>query len=70
LGQKKGKRFKRNPRTVNASAQRVIVRFMGWRILFFENKDDQTFTVNGERYRTMINDFLWSEVIDMILNDK
>lgn len=36
---------------------------------FFENEYGKTCTVNGERYRTMLSDFLWQHLTDMDLND-
>jgi len=34
---------------------------------FFINEDDQALTINGERYRVILNDFLWLELIEMNL---
>ena len=36
---------------------------------FFENESGATVTVNGLRYRTMINEFLWPESEDMDVDD-
>lgn len=36
---------------------------------FFENEAGETVTVNGLRYRTMINDFLWPELDDIDVDD-
>jgi hypothetical protein len=36
---------------------------------FFKNETGATVTVNGMRYRAMINDFLWPELEDIDVND-
>ena len=36
---------------------------------FFENEDGAAVPVHGLRYRTMINEFLWSELEDMDVED-
>ena len=36
---------------------------------FFENKARAAVSVNGLRYRTMINEFLWPELEDMDMDD-
>ena len=36
---------------------------------FFENEARAAVSVNGLRYRTMINDFLWPELEDMNVDD-
>lgn len=36
---------------------------------FFQTEDGAAVTVNGERYRAMITNFLWQELVDMDLTD-
>lgn len=36
---------------------------------FFENEAGKTVTVNGERYRSMLTNFLWSQIKNLNLND-
>lgn len=36
---------------------------------FFENEDGQAVTVDGERYRTMLRDFLWPAIMNMDLDN-
>ena len=54
--------------------QRVTVwcSFLAGRIIgsyFFENEAGAAVSVNGLRYRTMINEFLWPELEDMDVDD-
>lgn len=37
---------------------------------FFKNDVGEAITVNGERYRSMINNFFWLELNNMDVNDK
>lgn len=37
--------------------------------LFFQNEAGRAVTVNGDRYRDMINDFLWQELEDINLDE-
>ena len=49
-----------------------LVRFLGRRglpALFFENEAETAVSVNGLRYRTMNNEFLWPEWKDMDVDD-
>ena len=49
-----------------------MVRFLGRRVhwaLFFLNEAAAAVSVNGLRYRTMINEFLWPELKDMDVDD-
>ena len=48
------------------------MRFLGRRVhwaLFFLNEAAAAVSVNGLRYRTMINEFLWPELKDMDVDD-
>lgn len=66
-----------NPREIHEKAmhpQRVTVWCGLWAggvigPYFFEDENGQGVTVNGDRYRAMINNFLWPEITDMNLND-
>ena len=49
-----------------------VVQMLVWRYIlaiFLENKNDSSTTVNGERYRDMINNFLWTSVHAMETED-
>ena len=55
-------------------SQRVTVWCGFWAVgiigpYFFENETEAAILVNGLRYRTMINEFLWPELKDMDVDD-
>ena len=63
LGLGKSKRHHReaDAPTMSDCLVRSLVRWLNWAI-FFENKQGATVTVNGERYRAMLNEFLFPKI--------
>ena len=40
----------------------ILVRRHNWAISFIENKQEEAVTVNGDRYRAMLNEFLFIKI--------
>ena len=41
---------------------RIFVQRHNWTIFFFENELEEAVTVNGDRYRAMLNEFLFTKI--------
>ena len=41
---------------------RILIQRNNWAIFFFENEQGEAVTVNGDRYRAMLNEFLFTKI--------